>query len=158
MEYTMKLLSGSNNIEAAIISIQKRGKKLDHDIHVAGVSCLKHIEFHGDVTLLNRLVEALPKGSRTNAFKEWAEVHGKVHWSQDDKLFVYEKEKSTLLDEAIATSWVEYKPEPEYKPLDFKAELAKLLKKADERVNTKDKGDKVDKQLLADLNKMLKTA
>jgi len=147
----MKLLIGKPAIDAATKSIASRGVRFDKDVHIAGVSCLNHIELHGDITLLNNLVSALPKGSRVNAFKEWAEVHGKVKYSDELKAFTFDKEKTTLLTEAIENSWVEFKPDPEYKTLDFSAALAALLKKANERVNA-GKGDKIDAAVLAKAN------
>ena len=139
----MKLLKGTDAIQKAITSILIRGKKLDRDIHVAGVSCLQHIEEHGDVTLLNRLVEAMPKGSRVNALREWAECYGKVKFNNETRCFDHCKKSSTLLEDAIETSWVEFKPEPQYKTMNFQDELNKLIAKAYDRADT-DKGDTID--------------
>lgn len=147
----MKLLIGKPAIDAATKSIMTRGVKFDKDVHIAGVSCLNHIEEHGDVTLLNNLVAALPKGSRVTAFMEWAEAYGKVSYSDELKEFKYDKLKVTLLEESKDKSWVEFKPEPEYKTMDFTAAMAALLKKANERVNA-GKGDKIDAEVLAKAN------
>lgn len=143
----MKILIGKEAITQACTSISTRGKKLDSDIHICGVSCLNHIDLHGDVTLLNTLFTALPKGLRSNAFKEWAEVHGKVNWSEDIKGFTYDKTKVTLLKEAQDTSWTVFKPEGVYHTMDFAGELAKLLKKAQERSGA-NKGDTIDMEML----------
>lgn len=67
----MKLVTDSAVLAKAIKSIAVRGQKLDHDIHVAGTSCLQHIANHSDTTLLNDLVDALPKGARKHAFNEY---------------------------------------------------------------------------------------
>jgi len=139
----MKLITGKAAIEAAIKSILTRGKKLDSDIHVAGVSCLNHIELHGDITLAVRLIDSMPKGSRVNALREWMNVHGKLRYNAETKEWSYAKDKTTLLEEAIATSWTEFKPETAYRPLDFETELTKLITKAFERVQSK-KGDKIN--------------
>ena len=146
----MKLLKGTDAIQKAIASILTRGKKLDRDIHVAGVSCLQHIEEHGDVTLLNRLVGAMPKGSRVNALREWAGCYGRVKFNNETHCFDYcLKRAVTLLDEAIETSWIEFKPEPQYKTLNLSDELTKLIKKAYDRADTaKDKGDTIDLDML----------
>ena len=148
----MKLLKGTAAIEKAISSIQTRGKKLDSDIHIAGCSCLQHIDEHGDVTLLNRLVQAMPKGSRVNALKEWSEVHGKVKYNNETAEFDFDKTSVTLLEEGMEKPWIEFKPEQKYKALDFNAALEALFKKAYERVDSV-KGDKVDKKVLDKLAK-----
>lgn len=146
----MKLVKGTDAIKKAIVSIKTRGAKLDKDIHIAGCSCLQHIEEHGDITLLNTLVDAMPKGSRVNALREWAEVHGKVKYNNETTSFEYAKTSTTLMDEAMACSWVEFKPESVYTAMDFQAEMNKIFKKAYDRVG-KDLGDNVDPALL---NKM----
>ena len=74
----MKLITDNAALAKAIKSIAVRGQKLDHDIHVAGTSCLQHIANHSDTTLLNDLVNALPKGARKHAFVEWALAYGNV--------------------------------------------------------------------------------
>jgi len=54
-----------------IVSIKGRGAKLDADIHQAALSVVSHHVEHGDVTLINRLVLAMPKSSRRNALVAW---------------------------------------------------------------------------------------
>ena len=120
----MKLLSNVTEINKAIASISKRGKQLDNDIHVAGVSCLKHCDAHGDSTLLDKLVQAMPKGSRKAAFCEWALAYGNVRMldreNKADKSAIeqgrlFAKDKSKTYDEAgaIANKWYDFKPEPD---------------------------------------------
>jgi hypothetical protein len=145
----MKLITDVKAIDLAIKSIQSRGSKLSKDIHVTAVSCLNHIEKHGDITLLNRLVVALPGGWRSNAVKAWAEAFGKVNYDTKAKAFVYDKAKKSNIEGAMEISPEDFKPEPEYKPMDLAAEIAKLIKKAEERVNSE--ADKVPVELLAKL-------
>lgn len=148
----MKLYTEAKQIELAINSIQSRGSKLAKDIHVTAVSCLNHIEKHGDITLLNRLIVALPGGWRSNAVKAWAEAFGKVNYDTKAKAFTFDKSKKSDIEGAIAISPEEFKPEPEYKPMDLAAEIARLIKKAEERVNSEN--DNVPAELLAKLREV----
>lgn len=148
----MKLYTEAKQIELAIKSIQSRGSKLAKDIHVTAVSCLAHIEKHGDITLLNRLIMALPSGWRSNAVKAWSEEFGKVNYDNKSKAFVYDKSKKSNIEGAISISPEEFKPEPEYKPMDLAAEIARLIKKAEERVNSEN--DNVPAELLAKLREV----
>jgi hypothetical protein len=149
----MKLFTDTKQIELAIKSIQSRGSKLQKDIHLCAVSCLAHIEKHGDITLLNRLMAALPGGWRSNAIKGWAEDFGKVNWDNTQKAFVYDKAKKSNIEGAIATSPEEYKPEAEYKPLDLAEAIKALIKKAQERVGSE--ADNVPEELFNALNKLV---
>ena len=109
-------------INKAILSIANRGKKLDADIQTAGLSILNHVQEHGDSTLADKLVLALPKGSRKLALTEWLLAFGKLRilkkTNVDDAariqagaLFAYDKTKSTDIESASAKPWFEFKPE-----------------------------------------------
>lgn len=149
----MKLITETKAIELAIKSIQSRGSKLQKDIHICAVSCLNHIEKHGDITLLNRLVAALPGGWRVNAIKAWAEEFGKVNWDNTQKAFTFDKAKKSNIEGAIAVSPEEFKPEAEYKPLDLAEAIKALIKKAQERVNSEN--DNVPEELFNKLNQLV---
>jgi hypothetical protein len=149
----MKLILEAKAIDIAIKSIQSRGSKLQKDIHICAVSCLAHIDKHGDITLLNRLIQALPSGWRSNAVKAWAEDFGKVNWDNTQKAFVFDKAKKSNIDGAIATSPEEYKPEQEYKPMDLAEAIKAIVKKAKDRVNSEN--DNVPEELFNQLNKLV---
>ena len=149
----MKLITETKAIELAIKSIQSRGSKLQKDIHICAVSCLNHIEKHGDITLLNRLVAALPAGWRANAIKAWAEEFGKVNWDNTQKAFTFDKAKKSNIEGAIAVSPEEFKPEAEYKPLDLAEAIKALIKKAQERVGSEN--DNVPEELFNKLNQLV---
>lgn len=112
-----KLISGAAAITTAIDSIQRRGKKLDHDIQVAALSAMQHHAQCGDVSLINRLVEAMPKGSRVNALRAFIETFGAVRYDAESKKFVHVKGGTFELGTAREIMWSEFKPEQAYQPI-----------------------------------------
>lgn len=142
----MKLYTTVSEMQKAIESIERRGKLLDQDIQRAGVSVLAHAAEHGDTTLLDKLVHAMPKGARKSAFCEWALAFGNVRMldrtNELDKLrieqghlFAKDKTKEFRLDEAIANNWWDFKPEPDLLTTFDAAKLvAALVKKASKAV------------------------
>lgn len=138
---TMTLLIGTDAIDKAIASIKTRGAKLDQDIWIAAVSALQHHDLHGDTTLVNRLVAAMPKGSRVNALRDFITCVGKVKFNDKTKQFDHDKEGTFDLAAAVAVSWTEYKPEPAYVPFDALKAIKALVAKLDSADT--DKGDKV---------------
>lgn len=138
---SMTLLDGAEAINKAIDSIATRGKKLDRDIWVAAVSAMAHHAKHGDVTLINRLVEHMPKGSRVNALRDFITANGKVKYDEQAKCFAHDKEGNFDLDGALEKSWTDYKPEQPYTPFDASAAVKALIKKLD--AADSEKGDKV---------------
>ncbi|APL99463.1 hypothetical protein FDH29_gp05 [Aquamicrobium phage P14] len=123
-------------IEKAILSIRTRGAKLDNDIQVTGLSILRHVDAHGDITLANRLYLAMPKGSRRNSLALWMVAYGKLKINQDkatskDMPMVFDKSSTTDMVEAAKVKWFEVKPERELdQEFDVKAALASLLARA----------------------------
>lgn len=103
-------------IVEAIRSIQGRGQKLDNDIQLTGLSILAHIQQHREVSLFNKLYQAMPAGSRRNALAKWALELGQVSVNMDkatakERPFIFDKEKETKLDKAEQYPWYNFKPE-----------------------------------------------
>lgn len=149
----IEVIAKAKDVKTAIASIERRAKKLDHDIHVAAVSCLFHAGEHGDVTLMQALIEALGKSQRRNALIEWAIEFGKFSADDKGKNVVFNKAGETDLDKAIEVSPWDFKPEPPFKPFDLEAELAKLYKRAAKAAD--DERNSVDDAALAAVAKLV---
>ena len=147
----LKLLTGASAINTAIASISKRGKSLEKDIHVAAVSCLIHADKHGDITLAEKLVQAVPSLARKNALRDWFIAHGKFDYDAKAKQFKFDKASTTLVEEATVTPFWQFKPEVEYKPFDLDAAIQNTLKRALKAVEN---GDTVDMAKLESLRKI----
>lgn len=117
---TLKLIEGAALIDKAIASIKNRGAKLDQDIQIAGLSVLAHVQAHGDVTLADRLYNAMPNGSRRNALASWMLAFGKVRKLDKanasdaealkaGRVFGYNKEANTDMQGAQDKPWHEFK-------------------------------------------------
>lgn len=149
----MKLMTTTAEITKAITSIHGRGAKLDADIHRCGVSVLVHASEHGDSTLADKLVLAMPKGGRKLALVEWMLAFGQL--AKLDKVAdkdaiaagrLFKLDKTRTLDEkgATETSWTEFKPEaPVLDAFDAQAAvhsvLARLTKAGAEGLTIKNK-------------------
>lgn len=101
-------------VDKLIVSIKTRGQKYDADIHSAGMACLFHADKHGDITLMNRLLIALPKSSRRNALAQWACAMGKFKPNEDKATLqtvplMFDKSSTTLFDDAQATPFWDFK-------------------------------------------------
>ncbi|MDG1314487.1 MAG: hypothetical protein P8P29_03045 [Flavobacteriaceae bacterium] len=153
----MKLFTTSATIKAAIEDIRTTGKKLDQMIQVAACSVIQHNEKHGDVTLINTLVDAMPNGSRVNALRDFILTFGKVAYDDKAKEFKFDKNAETDLPGAQAMMWTEFKPEQAYVAFDLSKLLAGVLKKADAALKDEKNADNVDLDLLERLRDMAAT-
>lgn len=127
----VKVIDKAAEVTKLIDSIESRGKKLAADIHRAAVSCLYHADKHGDVTLMQRLLVAVPDFSRRNALIAWAVKFGKFAPSEDGKSVVYLKHGETDIEGGAAVPFWDFKPEQPFTQFDLGAELAKLVKRAE---------------------------
>ena len=145
----MKLFTKTSDIMSAIEDIRSTGKKLDNMIQVAACSVIQHVGKHGDITLVNTLVEAMPNGSRVNALRDFIVTFSKAEYDEATKAFKFNKEKKTDLAGAQAIMWTEFKPEQPYVAFDLQKLLVSVIKKADAAL--KDAPQEVDLELLAKL-------
>lgn len=135
---SIALGASAKDIEKVIVSIQGRGKKLDHDMHSAACASLHHVTLHGDPTLLNRLVLAMPKASRRNALLVWAMKFGMVAMNDDAKTraerpLVYVKAAKADIEAAQLQPFYELKNVREggdaWVYMDYMANVMKTLEK-----------------------------
>lgn len=149
------LIVGAANITKEIGLIKTAGAKLDERIQLAGLSVLSHAHQHGDITVVNQLFLALPKGARGKALAEWLLAFGNVQKNTDKasaKLapFSYAKDRTAKGEEELAkvmtaaadTPWYKFAPEPKVVDMfDFGAALARLMKAAEQ---AESKGQKIE--------------
>ena len=136
---TVALLVGATAINKAIASIKNRGAKLDADIQHAGLSVLAHVDAHGDTTVADSLINAMPKGGRRLALAEWLLANGKLRKldgkDKDDAArmkagahFAYAKDRRTDMQAATEKPWYDHKKEAAVSSAyDAQAALAKVL-------------------------------
>lgn len=125
-------------LNKAIDSIAARGKKLDADVQVAGLSAMAHVDKTGDIGAVNRLYMALSAGTRKSAMTAWLLQYGRVvaNTGEDkkEKPFVYAKDKGTDLEGADAEPWYNFKPDADPDEVfDVQAAVAALIKKASKK-------------------------
>ena len=128
-------------INKAIASITVRGKKLDADIQACGLSVLNHATAHGDTTLADKLVNALPKGARKLALVEWMLAFGQIAkldgTNAADKQRIYagsffklDRAKVLNIEGATKLPWYDCKPEkPVLEAFDAQAAVGQVLAK-----------------------------
>ena len=110
----MNIIKGTKDINAAINSIKTRGANLDSSIQLAALSVLAHASEHGDITLADKLVMAMPKGGRKLALVEFMLAFGQVAKKANAKtgaVFTLDKTRVLDLASADAKPWTEFKKE-----------------------------------------------
>lgn len=156
----VKLIEGTTDIKAAIGSIQRRGVKFDRDVQAAAISVLAHHAKHGDTTLINRLVEAMPKGARLNALLGYLDYFGLARYDVDNKVFVHVKNVNRAFDADAAQSvlWTSFRPEKAYVPIaDATDAISKLVARFEKDVEKMGDASVVDPAMLAKLKALTVT-
>jgi hypothetical protein len=113
IKLTIPLDAPAATLDRFIKSIVTRGSKLDADLHSAACCALNHVALHNDPTLLNRLVQAVPKSGRANSVIIWALKFGNVALNEgktkDTMPLVYLKEKPHDIPAAVAMPFWEFR-------------------------------------------------
>lgn len=113
IKLSIPLDSSAAVVGKLIDSIKTRGTKLDTDLHSAACCALNHVALHNDPTLLNRLVQAVPKSGRANAIVIWALKFGNValndQKNKDTMPLVYAKEQPHDIPAAVAMPFWEFR-------------------------------------------------
>ncbi len=76
----------TKTVSKMIASIAKRAAKLDVDIHIAAIQCMLHAQKHGDVTLMDSLVNSLGKSHRKLGLMIWVTGFSPIAWNGDGKV------------------------------------------------------------------------
>ena len=133
-------------IIAAINSLHNRAETLQLDVHkvLVGICARWHEvgDYRPAVAAINLLLEKGKLGGmRTNAVRQWVETFMglMVVAEGDDKgKFMCPKPKVSgkhlVMAELVNRRWWEFKPEAEYKPMDFDKLWATMVKKGKQRV------------------------
>lgn len=144
------LITETKAINQAIDSIARRGKKLDEDIQHVGLSVIQHADTHGDITLINRLYLAMPRGSRRSALTHWllafAKVSANTGEDKKEKPFIFNRMKETDMVGAVEMPWYNCKPDaaPD-EVFDLDKALTALLKRAEgKRIATPDQAKRLE--------------
>ena len=147
METIMISMIEAKQVGLNIVSIAKRGAKLDADIHSTAVQTLLHAEAHGDVTLATKLVGAMPKSGRVKGLIVWYHENSPLRFVEKEaqfKLDKGDKAKPFDIDAADAVPFYALDAAAEHtaKPFDLDAVNGWLIAL----------GKRIDKGVLADID------
>lgn len=141
----MNIETDKAKINASIKRINTNRTSLVELIQVTGLACMLHAHMHGDVTLLNKLSDAVGNGMKSTAFKLWAMDFAPVSLSTDKAkgTFTYAKGKSLKDNEtelaanmsaAAAKPWYDYKTEQEVEAyFNVESALAAIFRKLEKK-------------------------
>lgn len=149
----MDIILKAKNVRNQIALVKSRAKKLDDQIHIIAVSCLYHADKHGDVTLMQELIESMGKSQRRNAVIAWASAYGKFQPNEKGKNVDYCRGNATDIEAAKNESPWDFKPEQPFKAFDMEVELKKLIKRSAKAAD--DARNNVPKGLVEQLAKLM---
>jgi len=146
-------------IDGAIVAVAKEAGSLQQKIHNVAVSILKvwhdsnrkngdYVDvMHKSFDRLNALQAASPY--HANAFATWVGVQlPMAKWSDESKAWYAHSDDAKLMGKVFIAArdnpfW-KVAPAPKVNPLDLTAEIARLIKKAEKRIDAPVEGDAID--------------
>ena len=128
-------------IVAMIGSISRRGVRMDNDIWQCSYSSIAHAMEFGDLSLFQRLLNAMPNGSRVTVLISWAKHHCPISVNKTPQgtwKVTGSKQSDGAewdLEGMTTTPWWSFKSAPDQLVFDLAA-LAKMLAKVAEGKDT----------------------
>jgi len=142
-------------IDGAIVAVAKDAGSLQQKIHNVAVSILKvwH-DSNADVEAMQKAFErlnALQSASpyHANAFAIWVGIQlPMAKWSDESKSWYVHSDDAKLMGKVFIAArdnpfW-KVAPAPKVNPLDLAAEIARLIKKVEKRIETPVEGDVIE--------------
>lgn len=153
----------SAEIKKAIKWIATTGAKLQEKIHETAVECLKHAATHGDATLMDQLVKALPAGQRVEALVLWTTAFSPIRWEKEDgqragvKLLSAKRKNYVPfdIDGAAAQPYYSFSKENEQKQMTLE-QILKMVPGLIKRYETKKEEDLVPAEQQSAIESYLK--
>lgn len=134
----MALMQSADLIKK-IGSIGRATAKLTKDIQLAAVNAVGYSIVHGDVTIAQRLFDAVGTTVRRQSLVSFFEKYGQLCYSTVEKKFVFFKVEGIEFNEAklMATPWQDAKKEALVSELDASDLVAKLIKRIESSIEKK---------------------
>lgn len=134
----MALMQSADLIKK-IGSIGRATAKLTKDIQLAAVNAVGYSIVHGDVTIAQRLFDAVGTTVRRQSLVSFFEKYGQLCYSTVEKKFVFFKVEGIEFNEAklMATPWQDAKKEALVSELDASDLVAKLIKRIESNIEKK---------------------
>lgn len=123
-------------IDKEIIAVVDASKTLQSRIQELAVGIMLHAYNHGDYTRAQTLVEQLGEGVRRSALVAWFNKAGLDVDEAKGFVGFNKKVMEKNWAEVKATAWYAMKPERPFEGFDLKAELERLIKKAEKAMKT----------------------
>ncbi len=141
-------IASYKTVSGNIKSIEKKGKELQSLIHATAIQALVHAKAYGDVTLMTKLVQALPSSSRKEALKVWVKDFSPLLWKVNKKEgtegYVMDKAPSRnafAIPEADVMPFWEYTKEEKPKDALTLAQLIALINRNIDKIEKIAKGE-----------------
>ena len=148
-------LLGTSELNKKIAGIGKASAKLTNDIQVAAVNAIGYSILHGDITIGQRLYDALGTAMRRQSLVTYFEKYGQFVWLSSEKKFGFFKREGIEFNPELLMGlpWDEAKKEVIVSELDVEDMVKKLIKRVESAI---EKGAEVKhKDLYSDLTHTL---
>lgn len=126
----MALLS-TTELTSKINHIKKSASELQSDIQLAAVNAVGYSIEYGDITIGQKLFDALPSGVRRASLVAFLEKHGNFAYISEEKRFAHYKNDERKFDEValLAMPWSSAKKEVIVSSYDFDDMFTKFMAK-----------------------------
>jgi len=150
------LYKTTKQITTATNSAAKTGAALQQEYQLIACSVISHLAEHKDIRVLRHMLDTLPEGMRKKSMSAFMDKYAPVTFGENpdtgEAEVKYNADKPANLVMALTFPWWKAAVEATYVPFNFEVELAKLIKRAENKLSkgtNPDKGDNVSPEQIA---------
>lgn len=151
-------LSNAASINASIVKWAGRGKAVKEEGQTIAVGIMKHMDVHGDYTMIDNLFTATKTAFGNGlqlAMKEYFLKYTWLAYDEDKKTFFKDKSKSMNIEGAEKEKWYDIERPARAVPFDFQKAAERLVKQAiDNKTNLVDLRTYIDRKIEEELAKL----
>lgn len=131
-------LLNSSDLNKRIATVGKRVSLLTKEVQVLAVNAVGYSILHGDITIGQRLYEALGTAMRRQSLVSFFEKHGQFVWSSSEKKFVFNKREGIQFDPdmLMGMPWDEAKAEKIVSDIDVEDMVKRMIKRIENAINS----------------------
>jgi hypothetical protein len=124
-------LLSTSELNTKINAIKKSASELQSEIQLSAVNAVGYSILHGDITIGQKLLDALPNGVRKASLVAFFEKHGNFAWLKEEKRLAHYKNDERAFDEKflMEQSWASAKKEVIVSEYDLDDMFTKFMKR-----------------------------
>jgi hypothetical protein len=143
-----------DGIKALLVDANKAQVSVNQLYQIIGVAAIQHLAKHRNLNVLKHVIEDMSPSLNIKAMQMFFIKFAPVQLDADGETFIFDETKQWNIGLAIESHWYKQAPPAKIVPFNLDAELARIVKRAGQRLAKPVEGDNIDVDTLAKVKEL----